>query len=80
MVENYHSNEKPFWELMLDMVDNNHYMGSGYSEYEIYMNYMYLYHKDDIVIRRLKWQDLSHLDVNNQQNNDFVSIHWYMRR
>jgi len=80
MVENYHSNEKPFWELMLDMIDNNHYSLSGYSEYEIYLNYMYLYHKDDIAIRRLKWQDLSNLDVNNTNNNDFVAIHWHMRR
>jgi hypothetical protein len=78
MVENYHSNEKPFWELMLDMVNKDE--GSGYSEYEIYMNYMYLYHKDDIVIRRLDWQNISWLDANNTNNNDFVAIHWYIRR
>lgn len=80
MVETYHSNGKLFWELMLDTIDKNHYMGSGYSEYEIYFNYMFLYHKNDIIIRNLKWQNLSCLDPHNTNDNDFVSIHWYIRK
>jgi hypothetical protein len=80
MVETYHSNGKFFWELMIDMIDKNHYMGAGYSEYEIYFNYMFLYHKNDIIIRNLKWQNLSCLDINNSGDNDFVSIHWYIRK
>jgi len=80
MVEIYHSNGKFFWELMVDMIDKTHYMGSGYSEYEIYFNYMFLYHKNDIIIRNLKWGELPCLDVNNNNDNDFVSIHWYIRK
>ena len=84
LVEEYHFNKnnikKLFWKIFLELVDINHYNGSGASEYEIYFNYMYLYHKNDIVIRQLNWKNLSDLDTNNTNNNDFVSIHWYLRK
>jgi hypothetical protein len=53
-------------------------MGSGASEYEIYFTFMNLYHPNDIVIRQLNWDNKDRFDNNN--NYDFISIHWYMRK
>lgn len=79
MVEDYFTNERPFWKIYLDLVDNDQRMYSGASEYEIYFTYMYLNHPNDIIIRELKWQNVSCLDKANN-NYDYVSIHWYMRK
>jgi hypothetical protein len=78
MIEDNFLNVKPFWQLYLDVIDMNEFMGSGSSEYELYITYMYLYHQNDIVIRQLKWQDVS--TFNNANDNDFISIHWYLRK
>ena len=80
MVEDYFTNERPFWKIFLDMVDKNQFMHSGASEYEIYFTYMYLNHPNDIIIRQLKWENVSNLNTDNQNNYDYVSIHWYMRK
>ena len=79
LVEDNFSNEKSFWKIFLENVDKNEHQTSGASEYEIYFTYMYLYHQNDIVIRELKWENRDSLQENNA-NNDFVSIHWYMRK
>lgn len=79
MVEEYHLKTKPFWELMIDMVDSSEYSHSGFSEYEIYFNYMHIFHREDVHIRHLKWENRSRFDEENANNHDFVSIHWYMR-
>jgi hypothetical protein len=80
MIEDYFSMKIPFWKIFLEMVDKNGFMGSGASEYEIYFTYMYLYHQNDIIIRQLKWENVSSLDETNANNNDFVSAHWYLRK
>jgi hypothetical protein len=64
----------------LENVDIDKNETSCASEYEIYFTYMYLYHQNDIVIRQLKWENRDSLQENNVNNNDFVSIHWYMRK
>ena len=52
MVETNH-NGKPFWEIFINMVDPIDFPHSGASEYEIYFNYMNIYHQPDIIIREL---------------------------
>jgi hypothetical protein len=78
MVEDRFSNQKSFWQIFLGVVDRNEFMGSGASEYEIYFTFMNLYHPNDIVIRQLNWDNKDRFDNNN--NYDFISIHWYMRK
>lgn len=74
MVELHHNNEKKFYEIFLDCVQKKYRgNGSGASEYEMYYNYLLKYHKDDIIIRALKWKDASHYD----KKMDYVSIHWH---
>ena len=77
LVESHHNDIKPFWELFLDMVcpTNN----SGASEYEIYFNYINIYHKNNIVIRELNWKNAPSISDDNM-NCHYVSIHHYMRR
>lgn len=73
LVENHHNN-KPFYEVFLDCVPKKfHSNGSGASEYELYYNYLLTYHKDDIIVRKLKWKDSKNYD----KNLDYVSIHWH---
>jgi len=33
-----------------------------------------------MVIRQLKWANVSTLDINNTKDCDFVSVHWYLRK
>ena len=74
MIEQYHNNGKKFYEIFLDCVQKKYRgKGSGASEYEIYFNYLLKYHKEDIIIRALKWKDLNHYN----KNYDYVSIHWH---
>jgi len=80
MVENNFENKDPFWKIFLELVDRNEFMKSGASEYEMYFTYMYLNHPNDIIIRQLNWENSSELDHNNFKNNQFVSIHWNMRK
>ncbi len=75
LVENYHNND--FWRVLLENVDPMHYNGSGFSEYEMYFNYIYLNHKDSFEIRDLKWQNRR--DIPSDSDIDYVSVHWYMR-
>lgn len=81
LVEDYFSNEKPFWKIYLDVIDRNEFMKSGAAENEIYFTYMYVYHQDEMVIRQLKWDNVGLLEQKYIDDNyDFVSVHWYMRR
>jgi len=77
LVEDNFLNIKPFWKLFLESIDINNFPGAGASEYEIYFNYMYHYHINDMIISQLKWENVNNL--NNLKNNDFVSMHWHSR-
>jgi hypothetical protein len=74
LVESYHN--KKFYEIFLENVSNNEWSGSGASEYELYFNYLHLYHNDKFKIRELKWKNASRLNNNNQY--DYISCHWYL--
>jgi uncharacterized short protein YbdD (DUF466 family) len=77
MVETYHKNDKPFWQLFLEAVEKDQVEKSGASEYEIYFNFMKRFHSDKIKIRELKWKDCC--NFKDSVNFDYISIHWYGR-
>jgi hypothetical protein len=56
LVEDYHS--LPFTFVFLDKVVIKGRDTSGASEYEIYFNYMLMYHPDSIIIRNLSWRNI----------------------
>jgi uncharacterized short protein YbdD (DUF466 family) len=64
-----------FFEVFLKMVTL--FNGSGASEYELYFNYMLKWHPSEILIRALKWQNVTRLSGSLQ--NDYESVHWYRR-
>ena len=78
MIEENFLNEKPFWQIFLTVVDRNDFVGSGASEYEIYFTFMNLYHPNEIVVRQLNWANKDRLE--NDNDYDFISVHWYMRK
>jgi len=73
LVESKH--QKEFYKVFVDFVNPGHH--SGASEYEIYFNYILKYHKKDIVIRGLKWENSKHIIDNGK--NDYISVHHYLR-
>jgi hypothetical protein len=75
LVEKRHN--KPFYNVFLESVDPNQIIWSGASEYEIYFNYMLIYHSSKIILRQLKWKNATTLDVNS--DNDYISYHHYNR-
>jgi len=76
LVEDYHNTTEPFWKLFMKYVVPSEYKGSGGSEYEIYFNYMVLYHFSEIVVRDLNWSNQSSL--NNSDDKDYVAIHLWI--
>lgn len=79
LVKSYHNSKKHFWEIFIDSVEPSNYNKSGASEYEIYFNYMNIYHSNDIVIRQLNWKNCSHIRECDK-DSDYVAIHWYLRK
>jgi hypothetical protein len=82
LVEKNHSNE-PFWKIFLKIVEKQHYgeniyNASGASEYEIYFNFMMIYHNDKIDVRLLKWTNSNVLIQEKTDNYDYISCQWYL--
>ena len=73
LIESYH--KEPFYVSFLKCINPNNIMGSGASEYEIYFNYLHIYHKNKFIIRELKWDNTT--CINEQL--DYISCHWYLR-
>ena len=78
-VEKNYQNKKKFWEIYLDVIDTKQFNGSAAAENELYFTYMYLYHKEKMFIRQLKWHNAGRYNNSFQELYDFVSIHWYLR-
>ena len=76
MVQSIHN--KPFWQTFIDCVDEQY--DSSASEYELYFNYMIQYHPDKMIIRNLKWCNISAEYYNNgyyDKSLIYVSVcHW----
>jgi hypothetical protein len=71
-----------FWKIFLKSVNPDLYNGSGASEYELYFNYVLQYHRNEIHIRKLKWNNINEGiigNINNYNDNVYVSYHWYQR-
>ena len=64
-----------FYNIFLKMVTD--FNGSGASEYEIYFNYIFKKHNNNVEIRQLNWSNSNTLNINN--NFDYISCHWYNR-
>jgi len=70
--------KKPFWITFLELVDNKYrYNGmSGASEYELYFNYVIKYHANEVIIRKLEWENLNNFNKITPKY-DYASFHWY---
>jgi hypothetical protein len=80
MIEKEHNNDD-FWKIFLYSVCEKDRKHSGASEYEIYFNYMLIYHSDKIELRKLNYIEINKkkLDyyINNSNNLDYIACHWY---
>ena len=75
LVENYHKTK--FYIAFLNCINQHDILGSGASEYEIYFNYLHIYHKNKFIIRQLEWTNTNNLCLNSDY--DYISYHWYSR-
>lgn len=81
VVEKVHNDK--FYNVMLRLVENTslhnaeYEESSGFSEYELYFNYIMKYHAEDVELRHLKFFNCSTLDLN--ADADYISHHWWMR-
>ena len=83
IIENVERNHNDlFYNIFLKNVNLNHIIHSGASEYEIYFNYIFKYHEDDVKLRRLNWKNTNVLneEVLTNTDLDFVSYHYYARK
>jgi len=75
-------NGNPFWITFLSKVGSEYkyggYGGSGASEYELYFNYMLTFHRDEIILRPLKWTNVETFDLT--LDYDYISYHYHMRK
>lgn len=72
LVENIHN--MPFWKAFLSCVEKDQYKVSGASEYEMYFNFIMLYHSDKVKIRNLKWDNIS-IYSPRIKDFDYISDH-----
>ena len=73
IVEQKHNSN--FINIFLDSVNKSALTGSGASEYELYFNYIFKFHKDDVKIRPLKWCNSTGIPL--RTDLDYVSVHYY---
>jgi len=73
-IENIHNDK--FYNIFLKMVT---FMYAGASEYEIYFNYVFKNHPDKIELRKLRYQNVTTLNFDIEQDTDYISYHWYSR-
>lgn len=69
------------WIAFCKCVARSHINSCGFSEYEIYFNFVFS-RTDQVSIRFLKWMNSSHLDLLEQYRNlgyHYVSFHSHMR-
>lgn len=79
IIEKEHNDK--FYNVFLKNVDEKDYDYSGASEYELYFNYIFKYHKDKVLIRNLNWRNTKCPSLNKDiiKGFDYVSYHWYLR-
>lgn len=78
-VESYHA--KPFWQSFCELVQTEHLLYSGASEYEIYFNYVFS-RTNQVSIRPLSWLNINQINripFYKSKGLHYVSIHSYDR-
>ncbi len=65
------------WKTIMDVINPTEL--SGFSEYELYFNYMIKNHMSEIVIRQLQWKDAPR-EHSSDKMFDYVAYHSWMRR
>ena len=84
--------ETKYIKLLFDKIEKNHNdtfynvflknvtetLNSGASEYEIYFNYLLIYHKNTMCIRTLPWENVGALCLDNASYS-YISYHHYSR-
>jgi len=66
-----------FWRSFMKYLDPENINAAGASEYEIYFNFLLIYHSDKMKIRELKWLDVFQLCYHPELN--YISWHHYKR-
>jgi hypothetical protein len=75
LIEDYH--KKDFLTVFLEVLDRSNMNDIKCSEYEIYFNFMCRYHRDDILLRELSWDNQKYLTSESKDNYHYVSIPKY---
>ncbi len=78
-IENQH--QCSAWKAMCHLVDSKSLYKSGFSEYEIYFNFLFS-KKSNVQIKPLKWRNINSLSLLpecQKEKYDFVSCHDYLR-
>lgn len=79
IVEDYHNTD--FFNVFLKELNIKDLSDIKCSEYEIYFNFMCLYHNNDIVLRELRWDNVRYLTENMKELYDYVSVpKWFGTR
>lgn len=76
IIENEHNDM--FYNIFLKFILYKETI-SGSSEYEIYFNFMQIFHMDKIKIRYLNFINSNTLDNLNNSVYDYISYHYYIR-
>ena len=71
-----HHGSRPFWQTFIQEADPA--LVSGASEYELYFNFMQLYHSGKIRIRALEWTNAGSSRDPTLLDYDFITCHHHM--
>lgn len=79
-IEEYHGNKKKFHEIFLDLADKKEH---SVSEYQIYFNFITIFYRDKIAIRRLKYKNTADINIRKYRKRfkyHYCSFHSYLRQ
>ncbi len=77
-VEKHHGGDEPFYKIFLKLADTIH----SASEYQIYFNFLLIYHKEKIRVRKLSFKNTSDINIKKYRSRlkyHYCSFHSYLR-
>ncbi len=77
-VEAHHNSSEPFYKIFLKFSDELH----SASEYQIYFNFLLIYHKEKILIKKLCFKNTADIDIRKYRKRfkyHYCSFHSYLR-
>ncbi len=77
-VEDLDGSGDKFYKIFLKHANHEH----SASEYQIYFNYLLIFHRDEIVIRKLKYKNTADLNIKKYRRRlkyNYCSFHSYLR-